>query len=87
MFLRWMVRSNARGVDFGLWHTISPAHLVCPLDVHVARVAFRLQLIPENKANWKTAMILTDSLRSFDDADPVKYDYALFALGAEERFK
>ena len=87
MFLRWMVRSSARGVDFGLWHTISPAHLVCPLDVHVARVAFRLQLIPENKANWKTAMVLTDSLRSFDDADPVKYDYALFALGAEERFK
>lgn len=87
MFLRWMVRSNARGVDFGIWQSIKPQELVCPVDVHVARVACRLQLIPENKADWKTALALTESLRSFDDADPVKYDYALFALGAEERFK
>lgn len=87
MFLRWMVRSNARGVDFGIWHSIKPQELICPVDVHVARVAYRLQLIPENKADWKTALALTESLRSFDAADPVKYDYALFALGAEERFK
>lgn len=87
MFLRWMVRSNARGVDFGIWQSIKPHELVCPVDVHVARVAYRLQLIPENKADWKTALALTESLRSFDAADPVKYDYALFALGAEERFK
>lgn len=87
MFLRWMVRSSNKGVDFGLWHSISPAELVCPLDVHVGRVALRLQLISQNKADWKTAMQLTEALRTFDPNDPVKYDYALFALGAEERFK
>lgn len=87
MFLRWMVRSSAKGVDFGLWHSILPAHLVCPLDVHVGRVAHRLQLIPHNKADWKTALLLTEALRTLDPTDPVKYDYALFALGAEERFK
>jgi len=87
MFLRWMVRSSAKGVDFGLWQSISPADLVCPLDVHVGRVAHRLQLIPHNKADWKTAMLLTEALRMYAPSDPVKYDYALFALGAEERFK
>jgi len=87
MFLRWMVRSSAKGVDFGLWQSISPADLVCPLDVHVGRVAHRLQFIPNNKADWKTAMLLTEALRTLDPTDPVKYDYALFALGAEERFK
>lgn len=87
MYLRWMVRSNAHGVDFGLWRSISTAELICPIDVHVARVAYRLHLIPENKANWKMALALTEVLRGFDAQDPVKYDYALFALGAEERFK
>jgi hypothetical protein len=55
--------------------------------VHVGRVAHRLQLIPHNKADWKTAMLLTEALRMYAPSDPVKYDYALFALGAEERFK
>lgn len=87
MFLRWMVRSNTNGVDFGIWSSITPAELICPVDVHVARVATRLQLIPSAKADWKTALALTETLRELDADDPVKFDYALFALGAEERFK
>ena len=87
MFLRWMVRNDYRGVDFGLWKQIKSADLICPLDVHVGRVAHRLGLIQENKGNWQTAEELTASLRKLDPNDPVKYDFALFGLGAEERMK
>ena len=87
MFLRWMARRDGNGVDFGLWPGISPAALICPLDVHVGRVAWRLGLLEQNKADWKTAEALTERLRSFDADDPVKYDFALFGLGAEERVR
>ncbi len=85
MYLRWMVRKDIAGVDFGIWKKIKPAQLICPLDVHVARVAERLGLIDTNKADWNNALLLTDRLREFNPADPAIYDYALFGLGAEER--
>jgi len=85
MYLRWMVRSDKAGVDFGLWKKISPAQLICPLDVHVARVSARLGLLETDKADWKNALQLTAHLREFNPADPAVYDFALFGLGAEER--
>lgn len=85
MYLRWMVRKDKQGVDFGLWKKIKPHQLVCPLDVHVARVAERLQLIENNKSNWANTMQLTKSLREMNPADPAVYDYALFGLGVAER--
>lgn len=81
MFLRWMVRKDDKGVDFGLWNQLSPAQLVCPCDVHVERVGRRLGLISQPGAGWKTAMELTRNLRKLDAADPVKYDFALFGMG------
>ncbi len=86
MFLRWMVRSDANGVDFGFWKNISPAQLICPLDVHVARVARRFNLLKRPGTDWLAALELTESLRRLDAYDPVKYDFVLFGLGAEERF-
>jgi uncharacterized protein (TIGR02757 family) len=86
MFLRWMVRKDNNGVDFGLWETISPAQLVCPLDIHVARVAKRFNLLRRNTADWQAAMELTAYLRTLDREDPVKYDFALFGLGVTEKF-
>jgi uncharacterized protein (TIGR02757 family) len=83
MFLRWMVRRDDAGVDFGLWNTIRPAQLVCPCDVHVERVARHLGLIQRRPTDWLTALELTESLRKFDSTDPVKYDFALFGLGVE----
>jgi uncharacterized protein (TIGR02757 family) len=85
MFLRWMVRKDDRGVDFGLWNTIKPARLVCPLDVHSMRTASLLGLMKEEKANWKTALALTNTLRELDPTDPVKYDFALYGMGIEEK--
>lgn len=85
MFLRWMVRQDDRGVDFGRWHRICPAQLVCPCDVHVDRVARQLGLITRKPTDWLTALELTRNLRRFDPADPVKYDFALFGLGVEWR--
>lgn len=85
MYLRWMVRKDKQGVDFGIWKKIKPHQLICPLDVHVARVAHRLDLIPNDKSNWQNAMQLTDALREMNPKDPAVYDYALFGLGAEER--
>ncbi len=85
MYLRWMVRKDKQGVDFGIWKKIKPAQLVCPLDVHVARVAHRLLLIDSEKSNWENAMQLTTALRKMNPQDPAVYDYALFGLGAEER--
>jgi uncharacterized protein (TIGR02757 family) len=86
MYLRWMVRKDNAGVDFGLWKKIKPSQLVCPLDVHVARVAERLGLLDSNKANWNNALHLTYQLRELNPKDPAVYDYALFGLGAEERY-
>lgn len=86
MFLRWMVRKDQAGVDFGVWTTISPADLICPCDVHVDRVARRLDLITRKQTDWRTAVELTTELRKFDPLDPVKYDFALFGLGVEEKF-
>ncbi len=81
MFLRWMVRQDDRGVDFGLWHQIKAKDLICPCDVHVERVARKFGLIQLDKVNWKTALELTGNLRELDSNDPVKYDFALFGLG------
>lgn len=86
MYLRWMVRKDKCGVDFGIWKKIIPAQLVCPLDVHVARVAHRLGLLETDKADWKNAEKLTILLRQLNPADPAIYDYALFGLGMAERF-
>lgn len=86
MFLRWMVRRDDRGVDFGLWDRISPATLICPLDLHVARVARRLGLLTRKQNDWQAALDLTGQLRKMDKDDPVKYDFALFGLGIMEKF-
>lgn len=86
MFLRWMVRKDANGVDFGIWKQIKPAQLVCPTDVHVDRVGRRLGLISRKQTDWLTALELTERLKQFDPQDPVKYDFALFGLGVEEKF-
>lgn len=83
MFLRWMVRKDGRGVDFGLWKRISPSQLICPCDVHVERVSRRIGLIQRKQSDWKTALELTGNLRQLDADDPVKYDFALFGLGVE----
>jgi uncharacterized protein (TIGR02757 family) len=85
MYLRWMVRKDTCGVDFGLWHKIKPAQLVCPLDVHVARVAHQLGLLQDNKANWNNALALTARLKEVCPEDPVYLDFALFGLGLAER--
>lgn len=86
MFLRWMVRNDDKGVDFGIWKNISPAQLVCPIDVHVARVARRFDLISRKQTDWLTALELTNKLKQFDPNDPAKYDFALFGLGVVEKF-
>jgi uncharacterized protein (TIGR02757 family) len=86
MFLRWMVRSDKQGVDFGIWKKISAADLICPVDLHVSRVARRFGLISRKQTDWSTAMELTRSLRVMDKNDPVKYDFALFGLGVMEKY-
>lgn len=83
MYLRWMVRSDTNGVDFGIWKNIKPSQLVCPCDVHVERVARRLKLITRKQVDWQTALELTNNLRKLDQNDPVRYDFALFGLGLE----
>ncbi len=85
MFLRWMVRRDDRGVDFGLWTDIDPSQLICPIDLHVARVARGLQLLKRPQTDWAAAIELTNALRKFDKSDPVKYDFALFAMGVSEK--
>ena len=86
MFLRWMVRKDTNGVDFGIWKSISPAQLICPLDVHSGRVARKLGLLKRKQNDWQAAEELTNNLRCFDPYDPVKYDFALFGLGVFEKF-
>jgi uncharacterized protein (TIGR02757 family) len=86
MFLRWMVRKDNKGVDFGIWNQIKPSQLIMPCDLHVDRVARHLNLITRKQTDWQTAIELTHRLREFDTNDPVKYDFALFGLGIEERW-
>jgi uncharacterized protein (TIGR02757 family) len=81
-----MVRRDDCGVDFGIWQNISPAQLICPIDLHVARVARQFDLITRKQTDWQTAIELTDQLRALDPEDPAKYDFALFSLGVIEKF-
>ncbi|SRX73568.1 TIGR02757 family protein [Aequorivita antarctica] len=86
MFLRWMVRNDNIGVDFGIWESISPSQLSCPLDVHSGNVARKLKLLNRKPNDSKALTELDISLRKLDPKDPVKYDFALFGLGVFERF-
>jgi uncharacterized protein (TIGR02757 family) len=87
MFLRWMVRQDKHGVDFGLWKNISPSQLSLPLDVHTGNVARKLGLVTRSQNDWKTVVEIDQVLRSFNSSDPIKYDFALFGLGAIEGMK
>ena len=84
MYLRWMVRSDSREVDFGIWKRIPQRELICPIDLHVDRTARALGLITRKQTDWKTALQLTESLQLFDPEDPVKYDFALFSLSVNQ---
>ena len=86
MFLRWMVRQDTKGVDFGIWKKIQPSQLICPIDLHVARVAKKFGLLMRNQTDWQAALELTDHLYKLDKDDPVKYDFALFGLGVIEHY-
>ena len=86
MYLRWMVRKDKHGVDFGLWKKIKPSELICPIDLHVARVAKRFGLLERKQVDWRAAVELTEYLRILDPLDPVKYDFALFGLGVMEKY-
>ncbi len=83
MYLRWMVRHDTHGVDFGLWKRMSPSILICPLDVHTQRSAISLGLLTRTQADWKAATELTQNLRLLDAIDPIRYDFALFGMGVE----
>ena len=85
MFLRWMVRKDEKGVDFGIWGKIKPTQLLMPLDVHVERVGRRLGLLERKQRDWQSVLELTRNLRKFDSNDPVKYDFALFGIGVLEK--
>lgn len=86
MFLRWMVRKDNKGVDLGIWKSISPSQLSCPLDVHSGNVARKLGLLQRTQNDGKALSELDSNLRLFDSKDPVKYDFALFGLGVFEGF-
>lgn len=86
MFLRWMVRNDNAGVDFGIWESLSPAQLSCPLDVHSGNVARKLGLLKRKQNDGKALTELDTALRKIDPTDPVKYDFALFGLGVFEGF-
>ena len=86
MFLRWMVRKDNCGVDFGIWDKIDPAMLFIPLDLLSGNTARRLGLLTRKVNDWKAVEELTEVLHEFDPADPVKYDFALFGLGVNEKF-
>jgi uncharacterized protein (TIGR02757 family) len=81
-----MVRRDDKGVDFGLWKSILPSQLICPIDVHVARVAKKLGLLKRKQVDWLAAVELTEALKQLDNNDPVKYDFALFNLDVIEKF-
>lgn len=86
MFLRWMVRSDQAGVDFGLWKQIPASALMLPLDVHTGNVARKLGLLIRSQNDWRAVEEITAKLREFDSKDPIKYDFALFGLGVFEKF-
>lgn len=86
MYLRWMIRKDNRGVDFGIWNTINTEYLMCPLDVHSGNVARKLGLLKRTQNDWKAVVELTDQLKEFDAQDPIKYDFSLFGLGVFEKF-
>jgi len=86
MYLRWMIRKDRAGVDFGLWKNISPSKLSCPLDVHTGNVARKLGLLQRKQNDARAVEELDQVLRTFDPEDPVKYDFALFGLGISEKF-
>lgn len=86
MFLRWMVRNDTAGVDFGIWKSVSPAYLSCPLDVHSGNVARKLGLLTRKQNDGKAVFELDTNLRKLDSEDPTKYDFALFGLGVFENF-
>ena len=86
MFLRWMVRNDNRGIDFGIWKKLTPADLYLPLDVHTGRVGRKLELLKRKQDDWRAVNEITNSLRQLDPKDPVKYDFALFGLGIFEKF-
>lgn len=86
MYLRWMVRSDAKNVDFGIWKSIPMSKLMIPLDVHVERHARKFGLLLREKRDWEAVEEITGNLRKLDPCDPVKYDYALFGLGVTDPF-
>ena len=86
MFLRWMVRKDNNGVDFGLWNKIPMSDLFLPLDVHTGNVARKLGLLKRKQNDWKAVNEVTEILRKFNPDDPIKYDFALFGLGVFEKF-
>ena len=86
MYLRWMVRQDNTGVDFGIWKSIKPSVLSCPLDVHSGNVARKLGLLTRKQNDWKALSELDNNLRKLDPKDPTKYDFALFGLGIFEGF-
>jgi len=86
MFLRWMVRDDKTGVDFGIWNQVNPSQLSCPLDVHSGNVARKLGLLKRKQNDGKALLELDTALRKLDPTDPVKYDFALFGLGVFEGF-
>lgn len=85
MYLRWMVRNDGKGVDFGIWKSIKTSDLLCPLDLHSGNVARKLGLLERKNDDWQAVEELTANLRTFDAADPVKYDFALFGTGVNEK--
>ncbi|HWY37398.1 MAG TPA: TIGR02757 family protein [Bacteroidia bacterium] len=87
MYLRWMVRNNKSGVDFGIWKNMKPSQLCLPLDVHTGHVSRSLGLLKRTQNDWRSVEEITGALRKFDSTDPVKYDLALFGLGAFEKFR
>src|SRR5690606_25285382 len=86
MFLRWMIRNDSAGVDFGIWKSLSPSQLSCPLDVHSGNVARKLGILSRKQNDAKAVSELDSALRKMDSGDPVKYDFALFGLGVFEKF-
>jgi uncharacterized protein (TIGR02757 family) len=86
MFLRWMVRDDNKGVDFGIWPSISKKELHLPLDVHTGNVARKLGLLKRTQNDWKAVAEIQEKLILMDPNDPCKYDFALFGLGAFEKF-
>jgi len=87
MFLRWMVRNDKHGVDFGIWKSINSSQLCLPLDLHTGNVSRKLGLLTRTQNDWQAVEEITAVLRAFDKKDPIKYDFSLFGLGAFEGFK